>query len=81
MHYFPGLHATSNPAEAERFEGTLRRYITRKIGFEAVMRIRCTRGRNEHFTFCCTFWFKQKRMKKVKASYTEHKTVGKVRMG
>ena len=38
------MHVTNNPAEAERFEGTLRRYLTRKIGFEAVMRIRCTRG-------------------------------------
>ena len=48
LHYFPGMHVTNNPAEAERFEGTLRRYLTRKVGFEAVMRIRCTRGKR-HF--------------------------------
>ena len=29
---------------AAKFENALRRYLTRKIGFEAVMRIRCTRG-------------------------------------
>ena len=29
---------------AAKFESALRRYFTRKIGFEAVMRIRCTRG-------------------------------------
>ena len=44
MHYFRALHTLSNMAEAERFEACLRRYISRKIGFESVMRIRCTRG-------------------------------------
>ena len=44
LHYFPGYHNVTNPTEAERFESVLRRYISRKIGFEAVMRIRCSRG-------------------------------------
>lgn len=33
---------------AETLEKSLRRYLTRKIGFEAVMRIRCTRGLSIH---------------------------------
>ena len=33
-----------NPSLADKFDMDLRRYFTRKIGFEAVMRIRCTRG-------------------------------------
>ena len=44
IHYFPNFHNVRNPAEAERLEATIRRYLTRKIGFESVMRIRCTRG-------------------------------------
>jgi len=44
VHYFPGFHSITNPAEVEHFESTLHRYLTRKIGFEAVMRIRCTKG-------------------------------------
>ncbi|XP_019639512.1 PREDICTED: protein transport protein Sec24A-like [Branchiostoma belcheri] len=42
--YFPGFHPARAPAQVTRFERDLRRYLTRKIGFEAVMRIRCTRG-------------------------------------
>ena len=34
--------------QVERFEHTLRRYLTRKIGFESVMRIRCTHGLSIH---------------------------------
>jgi len=56
IHYFPGFHSISNPAEVEHFEATLRRYLTRKIGFEAVMRIRCTKGGQlilcEMFLYC-----------------------------
>lgn len=36
------------PQHAETLDRILRRYITRKIGFEAVMRIRCTRGLSIH---------------------------------
>jgi len=45
---FAGFHSTHNPSVAERFDRALRRYLTRKIGFEAVMRIRCTRGMSLH---------------------------------
>merc|ERR1719339_685751 len=45
---FPGYHSHHNLPQAERFERALRRYLTRKIGFEAVMRIRCTRGMSLH---------------------------------
>nr|XP_039272639.1 protein transport protein Sec24A-like isoform X1 [Styela clava] len=44
LHYYPGLHATHNPVQIERLSRDLDRYLTRKIGFEAVMRIRCTKG-------------------------------------
>ena len=44
VHYFPNYHSIKNTVEVKRFESTLTRYLTRKIGFEAVMRIRCTRG-------------------------------------
>merc|ERR1719309_1676087 len=45
---FSGYHTAHNPPVAERFDRALRRYLTRKIGFEAVMRIRCTRGMSLH---------------------------------
>jgi len=45
---FPGYHSHHNPPVAESFERALRRYLTRKVGFEAVMRIRCTRGMTLH---------------------------------
>ena len=44
VQYYPSFHAVRNPAMSDKFESDLRRYITRKIGFESVMRIRCTRG-------------------------------------
>ena len=44
IYAYPGLHTTHNPVEVERFEQDFRRYLTRKIGLEAVMRVRCTKG-------------------------------------
>ena len=44
MYYYPSYHQEHNPAQVERFQKDLKRYLTRKIGFEAVMRIRCTKG-------------------------------------
>jgi len=44
MHHFPNLSATDNIPSMTAFTSCLQRYITRKIGFEAVMRIRATRG-------------------------------------
>ncbi|KAL3877465.1 hypothetical protein ACJMK2_035167 [Sinanodonta woodiana] len=48
VQYYPSFHAVRNPSLAEKFEVDLRRYLTRKIGFEAVMRIRCTKGLSMH---------------------------------
>ncbi|CAF0997730.1 unnamed protein product [Rotaria sordida] len=38
--YYAGFHSVQRPHEVERFENDLRRYLQRKIGFEAVMRLR-----------------------------------------
>lgn len=43
VHHFP-LFKSSRPLLVDGFQKALRRYLTRKIGFEAVMRVRCTRG-------------------------------------
>ena len=40
VQHFPGYHVVHNTPMAAKFEAALRRYFTRKIGFEAVMRIR-----------------------------------------
>ncbi|XP_064628770.1 protein transport protein Sec24A-like isoform X2 [Lineus longissimus] len=48
VHYYPSFHAQHLPGQAERFETDLKRYFSRKIGFEAVMRIRCSRGLSIH---------------------------------
>ena len=37
IQYFPGYHSVSNMPQSARFEAALRRYLTRKIGFEAVI--------------------------------------------
>ncbi|XP_034038085.1 protein transport protein Sec24B isoform X2 [Thalassophryne amazonica] len=46
--YYPSFHHIHNPAQLEKFQKDLERYLTRKIGFEAVMRIRCTKGLSIH---------------------------------
>ncbi|XP_019879213.2 protein transport protein Sec24A [Aethina tumida] len=43
INHFPLFKATRT-LQCDSFEKCFRRYLTRKIGFEAVMRIRCTRG-------------------------------------
>uniref|UniRef100_A0A668AGA2 SEC24 homolog A, COPII coat complex component n=1 Tax=Myripristis murdjan TaxID=586833 RepID=A0A668AGA2_9TELE len=48
VYYYPSYHHAHNPAQVERFQKDLKRYLTRKIGFEAVMRIRCTKGLSIH---------------------------------
>ena len=40
IQYFPGYHSEMNKPQCARFDAALKRYLTRKIGFEAVMRIR-----------------------------------------
>lgn len=44
IYYYPSYHHQHNPSQVECFQKDLKRYLTRKIGFEAVMRIRCTKG-------------------------------------
>ncbi|KAI4814198.1 hypothetical protein KUCAC02_003403 [Chaenocephalus aceratus] len=48
VYYYPSYHHQRNPAQVECFQKDLKRYLTRKIGFEAVMRIRCTKGLSIH---------------------------------
>ncbi|XP_025934837.1 protein transport protein Sec24B isoform X2 [Apteryx rowi] len=48
IYYYPSFHHIHNPAQAEKLQKDLKRYLTRKIGFEAVMRIRCTKGLSIH---------------------------------
>ncbi|XP_051715740.1 protein transport protein Sec24B isoform X2 [Ctenopharyngodon idella] len=46
--YYPSFHHVHNTAQRQKFQKDLQRYLTRKIGFEAVMRIRCTKGLSIH---------------------------------
>ncbi|XP_059207480.1 protein transport protein Sec24A isoform X3 [Centropristis striata] len=48
VYYYPSYHHQHNPAQVECFQKDLKRYLTRKIGLEAVMRIRCTKGLSIH---------------------------------
>ncbi|XP_060635094.2 protein transport protein Sec24B isoform X2 [Anolis sagrei] len=48
IYYYPSFHHIHNPIQAEKLQKDLKRYLTRKIGFEAVMRIRCTKGLSIH---------------------------------
>ncbi|XP_031546662.1 protein transport protein Sec24B isoform X4 [Vicugna pacos] len=48
IYYYPSFHYMHNPSQAEKLQKDLKRYLTRKIGFEAVMRIRCTKGLSMH---------------------------------
>ncbi|XP_021101045.1 protein transport protein Sec24B isoform X2 [Heterocephalus glaber] len=48
IYYYPSFHCTHNPSQMEKLQKDLKRYLTRKIGFEAVMRIRCTKGLSMH---------------------------------
>ncbi|KAM8939765.1 protein transport protein Sec24B [Pelodytes ibericus] len=48
INYYPSFHHTHNPAQADKLKQDLDHYLTRKVGFEAVMRIRCTKGLSIH---------------------------------
>lgn len=48
VHYYPSYHHLHNPAQVEQLQRDLKRYISRKIGFESVMRVRCTKGLSIH---------------------------------
>lgn len=44
VYHFPKYHYLNDFIQVKRFERIFTRYLTRKIGFEAVLRIRCSRG-------------------------------------
>ncbi|XP_035140832.3 protein transport protein Sec24A isoform X6 [Callithrix jacchus] len=48
VYYYPSYHYRHNPVQVQKLQKELQRYLTRKIGFEAVMRIRCTKGLSIH---------------------------------
>ncbi|XP_074865539.1 protein transport protein Sec24A isoform X3 [Carettochelys insculpta] len=48
VYYYQSYHHQHNPVQVEKLQKELKRYVTRKIGFEAVMRIRCTKGLSIH---------------------------------
>ncbi|XP_032013827.1 protein transport protein Sec24A isoform X2 [Hylobates moloch] len=48
VYYYPSYHHQHNPVQVQKLRKELQRYLTRKIGFEAVMRIRCTKGLSIH---------------------------------
>ncbi|XP_037763745.1 protein transport protein Sec24A isoform X1 [Chelonia mydas] len=48
VYYYQSYHQQHNPVQVEKLQKELKRYLTRKIGFEAVMRIRCTKGLSIH---------------------------------
>ncbi|XP_052264900.1 protein transport protein Sec24A-like isoform X2 [Dreissena polymorpha] len=48
IYYYPSYHVVRTPHYVEKFEVDLLRYLTRKIGFESVMRVRCTKGISIH---------------------------------
>ena len=43
--YYSAYHLDNHPEQVVRYCVDLKRYLTRKIGFECVMRVRCTRGK------------------------------------
>jgi protein transport protein SEC24 len=47
IQHFP-LFNVNKPQQVTEFQRVLTRYLTRKIGFESVMRVRCTRGLSIH---------------------------------
>lgn len=44
VYHFPNFHFLRNQLEVKHFQMVLHRYLTRKLGLEAVLRIRCSRG-------------------------------------
>lgn len=67
IYYYPSFHYTHNPSQAEKLQKDLKRYLTRKIGFEAVMRIRCTKGMKLYKLYFILYTF----VKINKHSYTD----------
>ncbi|CAK5034075.1 unnamed protein product [Meloidogyne enterolobii] len=48
VYHFPKFHFVRGQAEIKRLQMTLHRYFTRKLGLEAVLRIRCSKGVSLH---------------------------------
>lgn len=48
VYQFLGVHHQHNPAQMEAFREALVRHLTRRIGFEAVFRVRCSTGMSMH---------------------------------
>jgi hypothetical protein len=46
VYYYPSYHHQHNPVQVQKLQKELQRYLTRKTGFKAVIRIRCTKGGN-----------------------------------
>lgn len=44
IYHFPNFHMNRERLEVLRFKRLFSRYLSRKIGFEAVLRIRCSKG-------------------------------------
>ncbi|VDN56440.1 unnamed protein product [Dracunculus medinensis] len=55
IYHYPNFHMVREQIQVKRFQKHLHRYLTRKIGFEAVLRIRCTKGLSLH-TFYGNFF-------------------------
>ena len=51
VYYYPQYHCEKNKMISEKFAEDFRRYLTRPIAFEAVLRIRCTSGISIHAFF------------------------------
>uniref|UniRef100_A0A5S6R125 Protein transport protein Sec24B n=1 Tax=Trichuris muris TaxID=70415 RepID=A0A5S6R125_TRIMR len=49
--HYPSFNICNNPTELVRFADDMDRYLLRKIGFEAVLRIRCSAGFAVHTFF------------------------------
>jgi len=49
IYHFPNYHFLPEQIEVKRLQMVLNRYLTRKLGLEAVLRIRCSRG---YFIYC-----------------------------
>uniref|UniRef100_A0A914CCA1 Protein transport protein Sec24B n=1 Tax=Acrobeloides nanus TaxID=290746 RepID=A0A914CCA1_9BILA len=48
VYHYPNYHINRGQVQVKRFQRHFNRYLTRKIGFEAVLRIRCSRGLSLH---------------------------------
>ncbi|KFD52515.1 hypothetical protein M514_06549 [Trichuris suis] len=49
--HYPSFNICNNPTELVRFTEDMNRYLLRKIGFEAVLRVRCSAGFAVHTFF------------------------------